>query len=174
MKNLIIIFLILSLIWVYMSACNSEKSTKSIPPITNFELNRYLGDWYEIARLPHIFEKDMDYVKANYSLNPDGSVKVVNSGLKKGKPKSIVGIAKFNGPENVGNLEVSFFRPFWGDYKIIYLSEDYSLAIVTSSTKNYLWLLSRTPKLDDQNINFFMDKANFWGFDTNKLIFPKQ
>ena len=77
LKNFIIVFIIISLIWVYLSACNKQESTQDIPAVSNFELNKYLGDWYEIARLPHSFEKDMEYVKANYSLNPDGSVGVL-------------------------------------------------------------------------------------------------
>ena len=174
LKNFIIVFIILSLIWVYLSACNKQESTQDIPAVSNFELNKYLGDWYEIARLPHSFEKDMEYVKANYSLNPDGSVKVVNSGIKHGKHKSIYGIASFKGNKNMGNLEVSFFRPFWGLYKIIYLSPDYETAIVTSGTKNYLWLLSRTPQITESDKNIFIEKASSWGFDTAKLIYPKQ
>jgi apolipoprotein D and lipocalin family protein len=174
LKNSIIVFIILSLIWVYVSACNKKESTQEIPAVTNFEVKKYLGDWYEIARLPHSFEKDMEYVKANYSLNPDGTIKVINSGIKHGKQKSIHGIAKFKGDHNIGNLEVSFFRPFWGLYKIIYLNSDYETAIVTSSTKNYLWLLSRTPQITEIEKNIFIEKATKWGFDTNNLIYPKQ
>ena len=174
LKNLIIVFIILSLIWIYVSACNHQDSTQNIPAVKDFNLNKYLGDWYEIARLPHIFEKDMEYVKANYSLNPDGTVRVINSGIKHQKKKTIYGIAKFKDAKDVGELEVSFFRPFWGDYKIIYLDSDYSIAIVTSGTKNYLWLLSRTPDIDEINKNLFIDKVKNWGFDTNKLIYPKQ
>ncbi len=173
-KNFLVVFIVISLIWVYVSACNQEESTKNLVAVENFDLDKYLGDWYEIARLPHVFEKNMEYVKATYSLNSDGTVKVQNSGMKNGKAKSIVGIAKFKGAENIGDLQVSFFRPFWGQYKIIYLSEDYSLAIVTSSTKDYLWLLARTPEIDEKLIDEFLKKAETWGFDTEKIIFVKQ
>ncbi|MBQ9789395.1 MAG: lipocalin family protein [Lentisphaeria bacterium] len=173
-RNLIIVFVILSLIWIYISACSSKKSTEAIPAVENFRLNEYLGDWYEIARLPHYFERDMNYVKTNYSLNPDGTVRVVNRGIKDNKEKISVGIGKFSGAKDVGELEVSFFRPFWGSYKIIYLNDNYTLAIVTGDNKDYLWLLSRTPTLNSNEINFFLDKVILWGFDASKLIYPAQ
>ncbi len=155
-----------------LPGCQTADTTESIPAVTEFELSKYLGVWYENARLPHSFERDMMKVQAVYSLRPDGKVQVLNSGVKNGKDKNITGIAKFKGDSSSGYLRVSFFRPFYGDYKIIYLEPDYSLAIVTSASKDYLWILSRTKVLSQEKMDFCLNKIRDWGFDVSKLEYP--
>ena len=128
-----------------LSGCG-DKSSMHIAAVENFELERYLGKWYEICRLPNYFEDGMDNVQAEYTRKSDGGVKVVNSGIKNGKYKSISGVVRSVGERGRGELEVSFFRPFYNRYRIIRLLPDYSLAAVTGENMNYLWVLSRTPR----------------------------
>ena len=159
---------------VLAGGCMSGRSTEKIPAVTGFELPRYLGAWYEIARLPHRFERGMDRVTAEYTQNPDGTVKVVNRGFRDDVEHRAEGIAKFSGKPTVGELEVSFFRPFYGDYRIVELAPDYSSAIVTSSTKNSLWILSRTPRLSKETLEKYLAQIREWGFDVSALEYPKQ
>ena len=154
--------------------CLSGKSTAEIPAVSGFELPRYLGVWYEIARLPHRFERNMDRVTAEYTANPDGTVKVVNSGERDGERRKAEGIARFKGSSDLGELEVSFFRPFYGDYRIIRLAPDYRYAVVTSSTKEYLWILARTPQLPEEEQKELVEYAKSLGFTVEKLEFPIQ
>ena len=140
-----------------------------IPAVENFELARYMGKWFEYARMPNWFEKDMTDVSVEYSIMPDGRVKVVNSGYRNGKLKSITGVAEYTGKDGSGELKVSFFRPFYSPYRIIKLPADYRYSVVVSG-KNYLWILSREKTLtpeDRQEITVFLQKN---GYDTGKLI----
>ena len=142
--------------------------------MTGFELPRYLGVWYEIARLPHRFERDLDRVQAEYTANPDGTVKVVNSGERDGERRRAEGIARFKGDRQTGELEVSFFRPFYGDYRIIRLAPDYRYSVVTSSTREYLWILARAPQLSESEQNELVEYARELGFPVENLEFPVQ
>lgn len=149
---------------------------KSITPVTNFELSKYLGKWYEIARLDHSFERGLEKVTATYSINEDGSVRVENSGFSssKNKWKNATGRAKFSGDTNTGYLKVSFFGPFYGDYVIFSLDKEaYQYAFVTGSA-NTLWLLSRTPDVTDNLIEEFVRIAQDAGYETENLIFVNQ
>ncbi|WP_288591751.1 lipocalin family protein [uncultured Victivallis sp.] len=159
---------------VLAGGCMSGRSTEKIPAVTGFELPRYLGAWYEIARLPHRFERGMDRVTAEYTQNPDGTVKVVNRGFRDGVEHRAEGIAKFSGKPTVGELEVSFFRPFYGDYRIIQLDPEYRHAVVTSSTDDYLWILARTPQLPDDELLELVEYARKCGFATDRLEFSGQ
>jgi apolipoprotein D and lipocalin family protein len=143
-------------------------------PITGFDLEKYLGKWYEIARLDHRFERGMQKVTAEYSIRDDGRVKVVNRGFKKGKWRKAVGKAKLAINENTGFLKVSFFGPFYGSYIIYKLADDYSYAFVAGDNTNYLWLLSRTPTVSNELIREFIVKAKELGFNTDELIFVEQ
>ncbi len=105
-------------------------------------------------------------------MRPDGKINVVNTGFRDGKKHSIQGVAKFKDRADIGELRVCFFWPFYGDYKIIYLEPDYSVAIVTSSSKDYLWLLSRTPELPPERLKDYVQKIRDWGFPTAKLEYP--
>ena len=125
--------------------------------VKNFELNRYLGKWYEIARMPAGFEKDLTHVTAEYSLHKKGYVVVLNSGKKYGKLKVAKGKAKFAKEPTTGHLKVSFFGPFYGDYIIVDIDPDYQYVLVISS-KKYAWILSRKPELDKNIIDRYINK----------------
>ena len=157
-----------------LALCGCAASTDSIASVRNFDSKRYLGPWYEIARLPHRFERDLDFVSAHYSEQGDGTIRVVNRGQRDGKEREAVGKAHFKGASDVGELRVSFFGPFYGDYRIVELAPDYSSAIVTSSTKNYLWILSRTPQLSQKTLEKYLAQIREWGFDVSALEYPKQ
>ena len=144
-----------------------------LQPVPNFNLKRYLGKWYEIARMPASFEKGLDSVTATYSLKDNGAVKVENAGMKKGKTKRAVGRAKFADDSAVGYLRVSFFWPFYADYMVIALDDDYRYAMVASSHK-YLWILCREPKLDEAVLHELVNKAKTLGFDVAKLYYTPQ
>ncbi len=148
-----------------------------ITPITEFELERYLGKWYEIARLDHSFERGLDNVTAEYSLRSDGGVAVVNRGYSRKDDdwKTAKGKAYFVSDENVAHLKVSFFGPFYGSYVIFELEQKgYDYAFVTSYKKSYLWLLSRSPHVDQEVIDNFLRTAKKFGFQTSDLIFVEQ
>ncbi len=149
---------------------------KGVTPVKNFDTQRYLGDWYEIARLEHYFEKGLSDITANYSLRDDGGIKVLNRGYdaKKGEWREADGKAyPMEGP-NTGYFKVSFFGPFYGSYLIFDLDKsDYRYSFVTGADKSYLWLLSRTPRVPDEVLNKFIKEASQLGFDTDKLIYVK-
>ena len=142
----------------------------------NFELNKYLGVWYEIARFDHSFERGLSNVTANYSLRPDGKVKVVNRGFKEklNSWSESVGKAKFAGNLTIGRLKVSFFGPFYGAYNIVKLDENYQYALIISNGFDYMWLLSRTKTIPEDIKQQYLKRASELGFDTEKLIWVKQ
>ncbi|MDD5675624.1 MAG: lipocalin family protein [Chitinivibrionales bacterium] len=150
-----------------------KKQANQFTPVTGFDLNKYLGTWYEIARLPNSFEKGLERVTATYSLKDNAKVVVDNRGLKNGKPARAVGKAIVAGAPDQGYLKVSFFGPFYADYIILDLDKNYSYAMVASSNK-YLWILSRTPLLGKETIDSLVTKAGKLGFDTGKLFFTPQ
>jgi apolipoprotein D and lipocalin family protein len=146
-------------------------------PVKGFSLERYLGSWYEIARMPVSFEKDLSKVTATYVLRKDGKVDVINQGYKttKNNKKQVAkGKAKFAASSDIGHLRVSFFGPFYADYIVLALDENYSYAMVTSNSNKYLWILSRTPKLEQTILNGLLAKAKELGFDVEKLIMVEQ
>jgi len=147
---------------------------EGVTPVKNFQLERYLGKWYEIARLDHSFERGLSQISAEYSLNPDGSVKVINRGYsdKDKKWKEAVGKALFVKSPDQGFLKVSFFGPFYGSYIILELDhQNYSYALVCGPDRSYLWILARSPKIDDATKNALITKAASLGFKTDELIF---
>lgn len=142
------------------------------PYIKNFDLNRYLGRWYEIARFPHPFEKGLVGVTATYSLRPDGRVKVENAGYKgtlEGERDTAVGKAKLAGKPDEGHLKVSFFLFFYADYFIMDMDPGYQWALVGSKSDKYLWILSREPFMNDETYNAILDKARSLGYDLSEL-----
>ncbi len=165
---------ILLLAFSLLAGCTSLP--KGVQPIDDFELDRYLGSWYEIARLDHRFERGLSRVTASYSLRDDGSVAVQNRGYSaaKGKFEEASGKAWYVGESTSGHLKVSFFGPFYGSYVIFNLDPQYQYAFVSGYNKNYLWLLSRTPVVSDAVISQFMDEAQRLGFDTSQLIMVDQ
>lgn len=147
---------------------------KGVEPVENFELQRYLGCWYEIARLNHSFEEGLEAVTADYSMRQDGGIRVINSGrnIETGISELAEGRAYFVGTPDKGHLKVSFFGPFFGSYVIFELDQqDYQYAFVASYNTDYLWLLARTPKVSQELIDHFKSRATELGFDTQQLIF---
>ena len=140
--------------------------------VKKLDLNKYLGDWYEIARFDHSFERGLEYCKANYALRADGKIAVTNTGIKDGKPKTSEGKAKTTDTPAV--LRVSFFGPFYSDYRVMLLDANYQWALVGSKNAKYLWILSRTPKLPQQTLDTILAEARRRGYDTTKLIWVKQ
>lgn len=148
---------------------------EGVKPVENFNLNKYQGKWYEIARLDHSFERGLEQVTAQYQLMPNGYVKVTNRGFstKENSWDVATGKAKFVDRENIGFLKVSFFGPFYGSYVIFNLDEQYQHSFVAGPNTSYLWLLSRTPNPDKAVINRFLTMSKELGFDTKTIIFPK-
>ena len=152
-------------------ACTSVP--KGLEPVMDFDGERYLGTWYEIARLDHSFEKDLTQVSAVYSRNADGTIKVMNRGYnpKKDEWKAIQGKARFIGEDTIGSLKVSFFGPFYGGYHVIALDRDaYGYAMVAGPSRSYLWILARDKALDAHIYDDLVSKAEKWGFDVSQLI----
>ena len=145
--------------------------------ITSFDLNRYLGKWYEIARFDHSFERDLVGSMAESSMRDDGKIKVLNSGHIKtldGPYKESTGKAKVKKNGKPGQLQVSFFGPFYSDYYILDLAPDYSYSVVGSSSPKYLWILSRTPQLASEQRSKILKNLQQRGYDTSKLIWVEQ
>ncbi|MCB1645029.1 MAG: lipocalin family protein [Pseudomonadales bacterium] len=145
-----------------------------VAPVSDFDINRYLGKWYEIARLDHPFERGLSEVTAEYSLREDDSVKVLNQGYSAADSEweSATGVARFVTGTDQGYLKVSFFGPFYGSYVVFELDHDnYEWAFVSGPNHDYLWLLSRSPHPDEALKARFVSTAKARGFDTTALIF---
>lgn len=162
--------LIAFLVGLFPYSCSGRKIDNST--VRSLDLNRYLGDWYEIARFDHSFERGLIQAKANYSLKEDGTISVTNTGLKKGKKQIAIGKAKLT--DTVGLLRVSFFGPFYSDYRVMMLSDDYNVALVGSASAKYLWILSRTPDVQDSVLSQILKEATDRGYDIEKLIWVDQ
>jgi apolipoprotein D and lipocalin family protein len=140
----------------------------------NVDLQKYLGKWYEVARLPFREESGCTNTTATYSQNDDGSLTVYNKCLKAdGEMEDVAGKAEVVDKTTNAKLKVTFFWPFDGDYWILYVDENYQHALVGTPSREYLWLLSRTPKMDDIVKNQLVEIAQSRGFDTTKLIYTK-
>lgn len=168
--------IIFSLIFVFSCTMKESSGGNLRQTVRPFDLTRYLGKWYEIARFDVSFEKGLDYVTAEYSLKPDGMVKVLNSGTNaKGVREEAVGKAKIPDANNPSHLKVSFFWIFYADYLILDLDEEnYSYSLVGSKSDKYLWILARTPSLPKETLDKIIKKAQDLGYDTSKLYFTKQ
>jgi apolipoprotein D and lipocalin family protein len=168
MKKLLIVLIVI------LAGCVSMP--ENIKPVDNFNIERYLGKWYEIARLDHSFERGLTSVSAEYSLRPDGGVRVINRGYseKDNKWKEIEGKGYSVDRKDVGFLKVSFFGPFYGSYVIIDLDrENYSYALVCGPDKSYLWILARAPRLEEGITKRLVEKAALLGFKTDQLIYVR-
>jgi len=144
-----------------------------VEAVSGFQLDRYLGTWYEIARLDHSFERGLTSVTADYSLRDDGGVHVINRGYDAvaGEWDEAVGKAYFVGDPDVGRLKVSFFGPFYGGYNIVELDhENYQYSLVAGPNRTYLWLLARSPDLDQEVVQRLVGMARELGFATDELI----
>lgn len=156
---------------VVLTACVGTPD--GIEPIQGFDLKRYLGKWYEVARFDHSFERGLQRVTADYSLRRDGGINVINRGFDTASNnwEEAQGKAYFVGGNDIGHLKVSFFGPFYSSYIIFDLGENYEYSLVTSSNRSYFWLLSRTPEIDDRLKNDLINKVAGLGFQTQNLIF---
>ena len=169
-------FLITGIISSVAAVLTGCETTSDIAAVKPFEPERYMGTWYEIARLPQYFERDLDEVTAQYTLNDDNTIKIVNSGVKDGEPTSITGKAKLKDPDanpQTGELRVSFFWPFYSDYRVIELAPDYSYAVVTAGSRDYLWVLARKPTMDKAQLDGILDRAKALGFELDVMEYPK-
>lgn len=147
---------------------------EGVKPVDDFKLEKYLGKWYEIARLDHSFERGLTRISADYSLRDDGGVRVLNRGYsaKENAWKEAEGKAYFVNRPDQGYLKVSFFGPFYGAYVVFELDHEYyQYALVCGPDKSYLWILSRTPEMKKDVKDRLVTKATALGFDTSKLIF---
>ena len=166
--------LLMTLLFV-LSSCTSVP--QGIEPVNNFELPRYLGKWYEIARYDHSFESGLEQVTAEYSMQQDGGVKVVNRGFNPQNQqwKEAVGQAYFVQNSDVGHLKVSFFGPFYASYVIFELDQQaYQYALITGPDRDYLWILARSAQLDDKLKERLLTIIKQAGFDPAPLIWVKQ
>ena len=165
---------VFALILVICSGCVTVPD--GLYPVKDFDLKRYLGTWYEIARLDHSFERGLTRVKAEYTMREDGGINVKNTGYDPEKKvwKEATGKGYFTDGPGIGQLKVSFFGPFYGAYNILLLDKEYSYALVCGPSRNYLWILARRPMMDEAVKASLVDKASQMGFDTNRLIFVKQ
>lgn len=166
MKKIFTLSVLLSL----LMGCSKQTVDNSV--VTDFDLNRFLGSWYEIARFDHKFERGMEQTKAMYVLRDDGKVDVLNTGIKNGKHSEAKGLAKLT--DTAGLLRVSFWGPFYSDYRIMLLDNDYQYALIGSGSDDYLWILSRTPQISDETKTQILAEAQKRGYDTTKLIWVKQ
>lgn len=168
-------WLLIALTGTVMMGCTGIP--EGTQPVKGFELDRYLGTWYEIARMDHKFERGLSNVTAEYRLKDDGGVRVLNRGFNTDKAawKEAEGKAYFVGDSNIGQLKVSFFGPFYASYNIIALDQDaYQWSLVTGPDKDYLWILSRTPKLDPSVTDQLIEMAKSLGYKTDDLIVVSQ
>lgn len=159
-----------------LTACSTPTPPHGVTVVKNFNTQRYLGQWYEIARFDHRFERGLEKVTATYSLRDDGGLNVVNRGYNpaRGKWQQSDGRAYFTGDPGTAALKVSFFGPFYGGYNIIALDDDYRYALVCGPNRDYLWILSRTPTIPDAVKKQMLDTAARQGFAVEKLLWIDQ
>ncbi|MBV8875029.1 MAG: lipocalin family protein [Metakosakonia sp.] len=157
-------------------ACSSPTPPSGVTVVDNFDAQRYLGRWYEIARFDHRFERGLEKVTATYSTMDDGGIQVINKGYnpERGMWQQSVGKAYFTGDTRKAALKVSFFGPFYGGYNVIALDKDYRYALVCGPDRDYLWILSRTPTLPDAVKKQLVDIAAREGFAVEKLLWINQ
>jgi len=169
-------FFITFFFFIFIGGCQTNNSEKmDVSTVNELDLQKYLGTWYEIARFDHKFERGLEGVTATYSIRDDGKIKVLNQGYEntlEGKLSVAEGKAKLT--DEPGKLKVSFFWIFYADYYILDLEQNYQWALIGSKSDKYLWILSRTPKLENNVKNLILHKAEKRGYDTSRLIWVKQ
>lgn len=151
---------------LFLSACSGSKP---LATVVELDLQRYAGVWYEIERLPNSFEKGLSCVQASYALNPDGSIVVENHGYGPKGWKKVKGSAVQKEFEKPGEIKVTFYWPFYGDYFILELDKEYQYALVGSPSRKYLWILARQPEMPEERIMALKQKAQSLGFDTSTM-----
>lgn len=172
MKKYLVVSGCIAIAAIALSACNADKIPAGANAVQPFDVQRYLGKWHEIARLDFRFEKNMIRTTANYSLNKDGSIAVVNRGYDTVKKtwKQADGKAKFRGSKTEGKLKVSFFGPFYGAYNVIALDEDYQYALVAGENLDYLWILSRETTIPETIRQQYVETARGIGYKVDELV----
>lgn len=157
-------------------AARSPRIPKGIAPVEGFNLDRYLGKWYEIARIEHVFEKGLQRTQAEYSTRTDGAIQVINRGFdpKRNEWKIVYGQAEPTIAPDIAALKVSFFRPFYAGYNVVALDKDYQWAMVVGDKLDYFWILSRTPSLPDAVEKQLVRQAQLLGIDTQKIVWIHQ
>ena len=147
-----------------------------LTPVTPFDVNRYAGKWYEIARMDHSFERGLSDVSARYTVQPDGSVQVINRGFDVSRQawKEAVGKALFTGDASRGALKVSFFGPFYGGYNVVALDPDYRWSLVVGPDLGYVWILARERQLSPAVRQQVLEKARSFGIEVDRLIWVDQ
>lgn len=167
-KSAIVVFMVL-----FNSSCFMQKTQfKKMKTVENVDIQRYMGVWYEIARFPHRFEKDLVGVTATYTLNENGKISVLNSGYKyslDGEFKTAKGRARMPNIKEPGRLQVAFFLWFWADYLILELDPDYKWVLVGSNSPDYLWILSREPKMSEDAYQMLVKRAAELGYNISKI-----
>ncbi|CAM3628391.1 TPA: lipocalin family protein [Klebsiella variicola] len=157
-------------------ACKSPTPPKGVQPISGFDASRYLGKWYEVARLENRFERGLEQVTATYGTRSDGGISVVNRGYDPVKKRwnESDGKAYFTGAPTTAALKVSFFGPLYGGYNVIRLDDDYQYALVSGPNRDYLWILSRTPTIPAAVKQDYLNTARELGFDVDRLVWIRQ
>lgn len=170
MKRRVSIATALALLFLLFNSCASIP--KKAKPVENFDINHYLGVWHEIARFDFRFERNLDNTSAQYSLDKNGSVIVLNSGYNyvKDEWKKAQGVAKFRGEKDIAALKVSFFGPFYSGYNVVALDENYQYALVAGRNLDYLWILSREKNIPDDVKADYLQVATEIGYDISRLI----
>ncbi|MEK6494877.1 lipocalin family protein [Myroides odoratimimus] len=170
--NYFIRFSLLFFCGAFLISCNNSDIPEKATAVTNFDVDRYLGTWYEIARFDFRFEKDLNNTSAQYSLDKDGNVEVLNSGYNYVEKEWSVakGVAKFREDKETAALKVSFFGPFYSGYNVIALDEDYKYALIAGKNLDYLWILSREKTFPEDLKVKYLEIAKEVGYDTSKLI----
>ena len=163
MKKVLIFILILV-------GCTKNKINQDLI-VKNFDINKYLGIWYEIARIDNRFERNLKNVKAEYILLQNNKIKIINSGYdtKNEKNRTITGYGYIKN-KNLAQLKISFFRPFYSDYNIIILDKNYNYVVVSGDSYDYLWILSRKDTINTKLYNQLLSQISNMGFDINKII----
>lgn len=175
MKKILIIIsivIVAGVIFLLFPCFINKPKDSMIKTVEHVDIKRYMGVWYEIARFPHRFEKDLVGVTATYTLKENGKISVLNQGYKntfEGKHKTANGRGRIPDANVPGRLQVTFFLCFWADYLILELDPEYQYVLVGSSTPDYLWILSRTPQMDESIYMMLVEKAKSLGYDVSKL-----
>lgn len=175
-KRYPILFLALGVGVIVINLISCVSIPKGATAVKPFKKDKYLGKWYEIARMDFKFEKDLNNVTATYSLKDDGSIKVDNRGYNyvKKEWKQSIGKAKFVKESYEGRLKVSFFGPFYAGYNVIEIDTDYQYALVAGNNLKYLWILSRNKSIPENIKQQYLRKAESLGYDTATLVWTKQ
>lgn len=170
-RLLAIIMLVIVIVISFFISCESVLTVNNTP-VQKLEINRFIGKWYEIARFDHRFERNLTHCIATYTLDDNGDINVTNKGKKKGRCKISEGKAKLT--NTPGLLRVSFFGPFYSDYRVLLVDQGYSYALVGGNSNDYLWILSRTPTLSIDKRAILIQEAHNRGYNTTKLIWVDQ